>query len=894
MLIKKIEIKNFRRLIGPVLIENLKSGINVIAGDNEEGKSTILQALKALFFQRYNSTSQTVSEFQPYNCVVRPEVAIDFEWNSDKFSLRKGFCVKPYLADFRSLTGHSQGAEAEEQMSELFRLPGGEKGRSAANADHGLWGLLWMEQGTASNGLNMTAGGKESLLKALESDLGSLTGGQSGRALLKNVQARCKDYFTATGRETGVLKDSRAALLKVTEEHTECEQKFEQYKLKSARLSKIQESLANHVRDKTLDTAKARLVEVEKALRQLNDLKIEDRAAKESERATSLEFNAHKDKLKNRLDLTARELAIKQNLLEKESQIKLALVELEKCNEVVDACQKDFDGSVSALKSAEQAILDIEKRDQLLALKKAQLDLQQTLITLTELQTTIDSQTAESQAITIDQNVFNELKSLDVAALEAEIEARVASARLVLKPLEQKQAFINEKEILSGEQISIAELTTIILKDWGEIDITPGGEDTAQLVKTAKFKRQKFAAALRKFGLVTLHEASELLDKRKQLQAEIEQANARIKMLSAGGSLQTLQKDLQKIDAQIQQLQQLQQLQQSGTPVKSNVEGDINEFRNARDLARQAETKRRQTLDTAKLSASKATIDVNARTSEKANLAHSLTEIEKQLADISKTPLEAHEQAVKDSERAYLEARDRSKLITLKITEIDGASTEKLYETTKSAAQKIENEIRDLQINQANLSGEITAEGNAGLGETLERLRGQHELAETEFNRTEKRAKAFKLLQETLLEAEQEAKEHFLEPVFEKLKPHLQVVFPGANIVMNKQDVEIAHLQRNGINEHYMSLSTGTREQLSVLTRLAIARMLKERNQPSFVVLDDALVYSDARRFAQMKEVLQEVAADVQILILTCRKSDYLDLAEGNFIDFCSKPSVLT
>jgi uncharacterized protein YhaN len=70
--------------------------------------------------------------------------------------------------------------------------------------------------------------------------------------------------------------------------------------------------------------------------------------------------------------------------------------------------------------------------------------------------------------------------------------------------------------------------------------------------------------------------------------------------------------------------------------------------------------------------------------------------------------------------------------------------------------------------------------------------------------------------------------------------------------------------------------------------------MLKERNQPSFVVLDDALVYSDARRFAQMKEVLQEVAADVQILILTCRKSDYLDLAEGNFIDFCSKPSVLT
>jgi chromosome segregation ATPase len=356
-------------------------------------------------------------------------------------------------------------------------------------------------------------------------------------------------------------------------------------------------------------------------------------------------------------------------------------------------------------------------------------------------------------------------------------------------------------------------------------------------------------------------------------------------MLCAGGNIQTLQRELQKVDAQIQQL---------GVQVKSNLEGDINEFRKARDLARQTEATKRKLLDEAKAASSRANIAHSTNLSEKSNLAHSLTELEKQLAAVSKDPQEVLEQAVQICERAYLETRERSKLITLKIADIDGPGTERLYETTRLAIQKIENEIRDLQLTQATLSGEITAEGNAGLGETLERLRGERELAETEFNRTEKRAKAFKLLQETLLEAEQAAKEHFFEPVFEKLKPHLQIVFPGASIVMNKQDVEIAHLERDGVREQYMSLSTGTREQLSVLTRLAIARMLKERDQPSFVVLDDALVYSDARRFAQMKEVLQEVAQDVQILILTCRKSDYLDLSEGNFIDFCSKSTVLT
>jgi chromosome segregation ATPase len=882
MLIKRIEIRNFRRLIGPVFIDNLKSGINVIAGDNEEGKSTILQALKALFFQRYNSTSQTVSEFQPYNHTVRPEIAVDFEWNSDKFSLRKGFCVKPYLADFRSSVGQSQGAEAEEKIAELFRLPGGEKGRGS---DHGLWGLLWMEQGSASSGLNISAGGKESLLKALESDLGALTGGQSGRALLKSISAKCKDFYTATGKETGDLKDARARLLKVSDEHVECEQKYEHYRQKSARLSKIQESLANHLKDKTLENARAKVIELEKSLKQINDLKIEDRAAREAERATSLEFNAHKEKLKTRLELTERAQALRQNLLEKEEQSKLALIALEKYNAQVASCQKDYDVSEKALRSAEQAILETEKRDQLIALQKSQQNLQQVLNTIFELQTTIDSQTTEVQKTGIDQTIFNELKALDAAALESEIEARVASARIMLKPLSQRQAFIGDREIGAGEITSISEPTTINLKDWGEIEITPGGEDTSQLVKTAKFKRQKFAAALRRVGVATLQEASELLEKRKQIQSDIEQGNARIKMLSAGSSKATLQKELQKISLQIQQL---------GAIETSKIEGDVDQFRKAREAARQTETQKRQLLDASKSALSKANIDASARSSEKTGLDNSLIEIEKQLTAISTTTIEAQEKALIDAERAYLEARDRAKLITLKITELNTGNTEKLYEAARLATQKAETEIRELQLNQANLSGEITAEGNAGLGETLERLRGERELAEKEFERTEKRAKAYRLLQQTLIDAEQEAKEHFLEPVFDKLKPHLQIIFPGANIILNKQDVEIAHLQRNGINEHYTSLSTGTREQLSVLTRLAIARMLKERNQPSFVVLDDALVYSDARRFAQMKEVLQEVAADVQILILTCRKSDYLDLAEGNFIDFCSKPTVLT
>ncbi len=46
------------------------------------------------------------------------------------------------------------------------------------------------------------------------------------------------------------------------------------------------------------------------------------------------------------------------------------------------------------------------------------------------------------------------------------------------------------------------------------------------------------------------------------------------------------------------------------------------------------------------------------------------------------------------------------------------------------------------------------------------------------------------------------------------------------------------------------------REQLSVLTRLAFARLLARDGRPAPVILDDALVYSDDDRIERMFDAL--------------------------------------
>jgi DNA repair exonuclease SbcCD ATPase subunit len=66
-------------------------------------------------------------------------------------------------------------------------------------------------------------------------------------------------------------------------------------------------------------------------------------------------------------------------------------------------------------------------------------------------------------------------------------------------------------------------------------------------------------------------------------------------------------------------------------------------------------------------------------------------------------------------------------------------------------------------------------------------------------------------------------------------------------------------------------ISVGTREQLSTLYRLSLAEYLR-----TTIVLDDQLVQSDDNRMDWFRTLLNEKAHSFQIVVFTCRPSDYL------------------
>jgi uncharacterized protein YhaN len=177
------------------------------------------------------------------------------------------------------------------------------------------------------------------------------------------------------------------------------------------------------------------------------------------------------------------------------------------------------------------------------------------------------------------------------------------------------------------------------------------------------------------------------------------------------------------------------------------------------------------------------------------------------------------------------------------------------------------------------LQARVRLHAGEGFAERLDVGRRRLAEAEREHAKCRREVLVLRLLHTTLGEAEREAKERYLAPVVERIRPYLQALFPDADIGLDEA-LRITSVRRGAMgDEPFAQLSEGTREQIAILVRLALAELLCDRGLPAVVVLDDALVFSDDERMQRMFGVLERAAKRLQILVLTCRERLFEDLA---------------
>ncbi|WP_010119276.1 ATP-binding protein [Corynebacterium nuruki] len=178
-------------------------------------------------------------------------------------------------------------------------------------------------------------------------------------------------------------------------------------------------------------------------------------------------------------------------------------------------------------------------------------------------------------------------------------------------------------------------------------------------------------------------------------------------------------------------------------------------------------------------------------------------------------------------------------------------------------------------------SGKLSQHG--GVAEDLAETRTTRQRAEREARRVERQAAAAHLLHTTVQQALTAARERYEAPfrgTFEKLARTLY----GAPVDFEfDADLTVARRSFQGVSLDTAQLSGGAREQLSVLTRLAVADLVGGGDAVP-VFIDDALGFSDRGRIGRMNLVLDALGRDHQIIVLTCDVARFEGIAGAEFV----------
>jgi DNA repair protein SbcC/Rad50 len=148
MIVERITVKNWRGYREPHVFA-LEPGINLLAGRNEAGKSTLFEALTRVLFDRHLSRTDEIRSIQPLGSSLPPEAEVEFRVGEERYRAVKRFLEDPVSILFRERGGvwerDHEGDKADARLREILR--GEATARTAARPEQrSLAQALWYLQ----------------------------------------------------------------------------------------------------------------------------------------------------------------------------------------------------------------------------------------------------------------------------------------------------------------------------------------------------------------------------------------------------------------------------------------------------------------------------------------------------------------------------------------------------------------------------------------------------------------------------------------------------------------------------------------------------------------------------------------------------------------------------
>jgi len=884
MRLHSLTLRNFRG-VKDRTVDLPAIGTTVVVGDNEVGKSSLVEAFSLVFDFPDDSKSTRIRDIQPVGQDVAPEVTVELTLGGRELTYTKRWLknrsTELAIVDPEGRRQTWTGREAHNEAERLF----------AENVDPVLWQTLMVGQGQSL--VLPTPADAEPLITAVTAESGTPVDGAS-MPLVSAVEHEYLRYWTRGGRPTGEFAKSAASV--ATAELTAAQALRERKKATDEILPRRDSVKAR------AETARARL---------------------ENHTRTRVERERLLDEVE-RFTKADAELAARRKDAETVAR---------KAAEVVHAAEATL-AEVVELKDERRT--EVQDAERLVSALMDRAELERLAGQQAEL---IDVRARIAAAGTVLDGI--KVDDATVTALE-DARARIVEARAALAA-GVPEVFVRrtgaEAVELSGTGLdagsgrkvpaSLAEDGEVELLVSGELLVgVPGlvevkvraGGEAATLRATFDEAVRREKDLLKKAGVRDLPAARELLRKGDTASAELQEARRTERSLTAGGDpaerIAVLAARLGIVEGE-----EAAGERESAQPAAVSVPGQMSLFEqfepdeNAFDFE---DLEVPAPLDVGELAVAQRRLET-ARTE--------LAEAERLLADAEFAAAQARKAADEDRSESQ-QARARAELAGERLAaalealeaarslladeDVEGAEVEATAEVEavleeltavqeqadSVRADEVAGELTDALAVATRLQGErdvlrdslrttegrLEQSGRDGLATRRDTAELELAALRSEHESLKRRADAALRVYETLGRHRAEAQTKYSEPLQSRIEALGRSVYGPSFRVWLDDDLAVAERELDGVRLHVEALSTGAQEQLAIITRLAISHLVSTGEGSVPVIFDDALGWSDKGRLRDMGALLGRAGDHGQVIILTCMPERYEHVPRATFL----------
>lgn len=875
MRIHRLRIADFKG-VESCEVEFDLSGVTIIEGDNESGKSTLLEALDLLFELRSDSKHRRVTATQPVGKDVGPTAEAELTVGDQRLTLRKRWIKnnETVLTIHGTPDRQVTGQEAHNTFQELLDN----------HVDRDLLTALRLAQGTELSQASMAT---RTLSGALDAAVGHDSAGTREDSLWEAIQAERSRYTTPTGAPNQERK-------KLNDDVNEAQARVEELTGKAAKLERDIASLAQLTEQ--IDGLEERDDEQRRLITELEQAVAGIRAT----RATLSEAEAELRTLQGELALATSRADARNTLVEQLTQREGALREATEALEAADSATADLAEREKALVAArDEADQHLQAAQTEADNASADHDLAEDLINLELLEERVEKHDRAQELLADAEETIDSLKIDD--QLLADIEQAHERFLIATSSAEQQAVAVRieafeDVEITGADldgRLAAGSVTETLVNDQVElvipgqlrINLTPGhsAEDTRTRREAAEQERSRL---LRQAGVSDVAAARIANGEKKQAEANRDERQEEITGLLRDLTPESMRAKVERLVTRVE-------------TARANRDPDrpppasLDEAEEIHARAKEEVRRRQGVLERAETELEAFRSDQHQSQIHKAQLA---TQVEQARLEVesAKSNLEsARNEAADDELRAAVQARsdavgqaqvavdDAIKLLK----DLDAESTEVRFANARDALERTRNELADAQLEHAQASISLRLQGEEGIASEIDEAVRELERLTAERDRLEARAAAASLLYATFDRHRSLARERYAAPLRDEIERLGRLVFGEGVGVELDDDLRITGRQLDGRRVAFDQLSVGAQEQLGLLARLACASLVGgDGGEGAPVILDDALGWTDPGRVERMGTAISAASKHAQVIILTCTPKRYAAVGNASVI----------